>query len=1333
MESQAFKKEVERALRSLGRTMIRDRHPLRRDLKKLERINTPDEKAMGRLTALRERLAASMDERNRRRQNPPALNYNPDLPVTARRDEIVETIKKHQVVIISGETGSGKTTQIPKFCVEAGRGTGGLIAVTQPRRIAAVSVANRLAEEMGEEPGNSVGYKIRFHETGDKDGTIRLMTDGILLAEAQGDPFLSTYDTIIVDEAHERSLNIDFILGILRTLVKKRRDLKVIVTSATIDTEKFSKAFSGAPIIEVSGRTFPVEVIHQPLESKDDSYVEAAVTALDQLVALGPYGDVLIFMPTEADIKEACDMIEGRRHKAMTVLPLYARLSAHDQKKVFQSAFGRKVIVSTNVAETSITIPGIKYVIDTGVARIPRYSPRTRTTSLPVMEISRSSADQRKGRCGRVENGVCVRLYDEASLESRPLFTLPEILRANLAEVILRMLSLKLGRVETFPFVDPPSPQSIADGFQTLLELGAIQETKGRNGEVRHALTRTGRIMASIPVDPKLSRILIDASANGCLEEVLVIISALTIRDPRERPDGKEAQADQKHAAFKDPSSDFVTLLNIWKRFKEHMGGTKKMSAMKAFCKENYVSFLRMREWIDIHGQLSRIAKEFSPDVTQKSTRSAEPQKGKKATFGAEYTAIHKSILAGYLSSIATCKEKNRYNATKGREVMIFPGSGLFNKGGQWIVASEMVETSRLFARNVARIDSDWLEELGGDLVKRTFSNPRWEKKMGAVVADEQVTLFGLIIVSDRKVLFGPTDPEEATRLFIRSALVEGDLEVPKGNRHFTFLEHNRALIDDVREVEDRIRRRDILISEEDLFSFYADKITNTWDIRTFSRHLKVAGGDAHLMMDPEAIARYTPEEEELAAFPKGITVGGGTFSLSYAFEPGKEKDGVTLTVPAHSAKALSKEALDWVVPGLMPEKIEAMIKALPKEHRKRLVPVSDTVAVIAREMEELDTLKQGAFPTRPLITALGSFIARRFGVRIPPNAWQAGAVPDHLKVRIAVTGAKGKELAASRDKSVLLTPAAEAVAPKDDAFRKLSRTWEKTGLTEWPMDEIPASVPAPGGLFAYPALTVRKGSVDLVLHRHDKEALRLHRKGVSALTALRLAKEVRSLSKDLKLTGEAKKRAAYFGGDAPLTTALAAKTTELLFAADIRTRAAFEAHVSEVSKKLYATGTKLLAAVEAILTEYHATSSLIYTEELRRSKTPAGQLLTGMMRNELDLLVPKNFIDLYGPSRLTQLERHIRAIALRAKRAFDAPEKDRVKAREVAPFVQAMNSLVASLNPDSSEEKKEAIEALFWSIEEFKISIYAQEIGTREKVSAKRLNKWIREIEVMI
>ena len=1329
METKAFKTELEKTLRSLGRIMIRDRHPLRRDLNKLKGIKEPDTKSMERLRGIQSRIDASTRERRHRQQNPPTLNYNQDLPVTARREEIVETIKKNQVVIISGETGSGKTTQIPKFCVEAGRGTGGLIAVTQPRRIAAVSVANRLAEELGEEPGHSVGFKIRFHETGDKNGTIRLMTDGILLAEAQGDPFLSNYDTIIVDEAHERSLNIDFILGILRTLVKKRRDLKVIVTSATIDTEKFSKAFDGAPIIEVSGRTFPVKMIHRPLETKDDSYVDAAVKALDDLVTQGPYGDVLIFMPTEADIKETCDLIEGRRHKAVSVLPLYARLSASEQKRVFQSALGRKVIVSTNVAETSITIPGIKYVIDTGIARIPRYSPRTRTTSLPVMEISRSSADQRKGRCGRVANGICVRLYDEESYEGRPLFTLPEILRANLAEVILRMTSLKLGRVEAFPFVDPPSSQSIADGFQTLVELGAIEEIKHK-GTVSHQLTKTGRIMAAIPVDPKLSRILIEASHNGCMAEVLVIISALTIRDPRERPDGKEAQADQKHAIFKDPFSDFITVLNIWKRFQVHMGGAKKTSLMKTFCKDNFISFLRMREWIDIQGQLSRIAKEFD---LPKGNMPEETGKGsKKEAFGAEYIAIHKSILAGYLSSIATVKEKNLYKATKGREVMIFPGSGLFNKGGPWIVASEMVETSRLFARNVARIDPDWLEELGKDLVKRTCSNPRWEKKMGAVVADEQVSLFGLLIAANRKVLYGPKDPDEATGIFIRSALVEGDLDIPKGNRHFSFLGHNNALIDDVRGVEDRIRRRDILISEEDLFTFYAEKITHTWDIRTFTRNLKQAGGDAHLKMDPEAISRYTPEAEELAAFPKGITVGGGNFSLSYAFEPGEENDGVTLEVPAHSAKALSKEALDWVVPGLMGEKIEAMIKALPKEHRKRLVPVSDTVAVITAEMEELMILRKGTFPTRPLITALGSFLAKRFGIRIPPTAWHGEAIPDHLKVRISVTGARGKELASSRDKSVLLTQTQEA-PQKDDLFQARRREWEKQDLTEWPMDEIPATLPFHGGLFAYPALTVTPGGIALTLHRHDREALYLHKKGVAALTALHLSKEVRSLSKDLKLTGEAKKRAAYFKGDVTLTEALSTKTTELLFPSDLRSRADFEAHVKTASKKLYTTGTSLLTAVETILARYHETSALIYAEELKRSKNPSGGLLTGMLRNELDLLVPKNFITLYEPGRLTLLERHIRAIALRAKRAFDAPEKDRAKANEVAPFVKSLNHLVASLTPDSSREKKEAIESLFWSIEEFKISVYAQEIRTREKVSAKRLTKQIRDIEVMI
>ncbi len=1327
MESKAFKKELEKALRSMGRIMIRDRHPLRRDIKKLQRMETADAKALERLKA---RIASSMGERSRRQQHPPTLNYNTDLPVTTRRAEIVETIKKNQVVIISGETGSGKTTQIPKFCIEAGRGTGGLIAVTQPRRIAAVSVASRLAEEMGEEPGKSVGYKIRFHETGDKNGTIRLMTDGILLAEAQGDPFLSNYDTIIVDEAHERSLNIDFILGILRTLVKKRRDLKVIVTSATIDTEKFSKAFDGAPIIEVSGRTFPVEMIHRPLETKDESYVEAAVAALDKLVTLGPYGDVLIFMPTEADIKETCDMIEGRRHKAMTVLPLYARLSAPDQKRVFQGAFGRKVIVSTNVAETSITIPGIKYVIDTGIARIPRYSPRTRTTSLPIMEISRSSADQRKGRCGRVENGICIRLFDEDSYEGRPLFTLPEILRANLADVILRMTSLKLGRVEEFPFVDPPSSQSIADGFQTLLELGAIQEFKNTGGKTDHRLTETGRIMASIPVDPKLSRILIEASYNGCMAQVLVIISALTIRDPRERPEGKEAQADQKHAPFKDPLSDFITLLNIWRRFQEHMGGSKKIALIKSFCKENYISFLRMREWMDIHGQLTRITDEFR--LPPRDNSLAKKEKGtKKKAFGAEYTTIHKSILAGYLSNIATVKEKNLFHATKGREVMIFPGSGLFNKGGQWIVASEMVETSRLFARNVAHIDSDWLEELGQGLLKRITSNPRWEKKMGGVMADEQVSLFGLIIAANRKVLFGAEDPDEATRIFIRSALVEGDLEPPKGDKNFSFLAHNHALIDDVREVEDRIRRRDILISEEDLFAFYADTITHIWDIRTLARNLRERGGDAHLKMDPEAIARYTPQEDELAAFPTGITVGGGTFSLSYAFEPGKERDGVTLEVPAHSAKALSKEALDWVVPGLMSDKIEAMIKGLPKEHRKRLVPVSDTVSVISAEMPELNILRGGAFPTRPLITALGSFIAKRFGIRIPPNAWKGDAISDHLKVRLVITGAKGKELAAGRDKTILLAPMQET--PRDDIFQTLKGTWEKKGLTEWPMEEIPTKIPAQGGLFAYPALVATPTGVGLTLHRHDNEALRLHRKGVAALTALHLSTEVKRLSKDLKLTGEAKKRATYFKGDLTLTEALSAKTMEILFPSDVRDRPAFENHLKTASRNLYTTGTGLLTAVETILARYHETSALIYAEELGRAKSPSARLLTGILRNELDLLVPKNFIDLYESRRLTQLERHIRAIALRAKRAFEAPEKDRAKTEETAPFVRTLNTLIASLTPDSSEEKREAIEALFWSIEEFKISVYAQEIGTREKVSAKRLTKQIRNIEVMI
>ena len=776
-----------------------DRYRAKQTLKGIKRLLTKEhdaKKVTDRLQHLQKRLQTSIRKKQWRKTNRPEINYPAALPILEKKNEIITAIKNHPVLIISGETGSGKTTQIPKFCLEAGRGINGKIGCTQPRRIAAVTVSDRIAEELGQEAGNSVGYKIRFTDRTRKDAFIKIMTDGILLAETQKDPLLFEYDTLIVDEAHERSLNIDFVLGILKTLLKTRKDLKLIITSATIDTEKFSKAFNDAPIIEVSGRTYPVELTYlvtkSAAEEDDDaSYVEKAVDAVDYLHRTRTRGDILIFMPTEQDILETRELIEGRNYPHVTVLPLFARLSGKDQKKVFASIPGRKIIIATNIAETSITIPGIKYVIDTGLARIPRYSPRTRTTSLPVSPISKSSADQRKGRCGRVENGVCIRLFSEEDYLARPLYTPPEILRANLAEVILRMMSLNLGDISKFPFVDPPALKSISDGFDLLVELGAITQnstTPPAKSGSRFVLTPKGRLMSRIPVDPRISCMLIEANKQGCLKEVLVIASVLSIMDPRERPIEKAQAADEKHRSFAEPLSDFLTLLNIWNRYHETKKQVASNNQIKRFCRENFLSYRRMREWRDIHSQLTDILKETGIEKSKPRPRAIPD---KKARFHPLYTAIHKSILSGFLSNIALKKENNIYKAPKGREVMIFPGSSLFGKAPTWIVAAEMVKTNRVYARTVGAIDDKWLEKIGKSLCKYAWLRPRWDRRRGEVIVTEQVSLFGLIIIPHRGVSYGKIDPEKASDIFIREALVEGDIDTP-----FAFMEHNNRLVE---------------------------------------------------------------------------------------------------------------------------------------------------------------------------------------------------------------------------------------------------------------------------------------------------------------------------------------------------------------------------------------------------------------------------------------------------------------------------------------------------------------------------------------------------------
>jgi len=1332
----------------LPKALIADRYKIGREIARIKRSKartTPNEKITKRIFLLEKKLQKSIEKRAWRKINRPEPIYNDALPILSKKDDIIDSISNNPVVIISGETGSGKTTQIPKFCLAAGCGIDGKIGCTQPRRIAAMTVSKRIAEEFGETLGKSVGYKIRFQDKTSPNAFIKIMTDGILLAETQNDPYLNEYDTIIVDEAHERSLNIDFILGILKTLLKKRKDLKVVITSATIDTEKFSKAFDHAPVIEVSGRMYPVDVRYLPMDSKfgndeEQTHVDMAVHAVDRLFKETHSGDMLVFMPTEQDIRETCDLIREKNNKNATILPLFARLSASEQSRVFSRELSRKIIVATNIAETSITIPGIKYVIDTGLARISRYTPRSRTTSLPVTAISKSSADQRKGRCGRVENGVCIRLYSEEDFENRPLFTSPEILRANLAEVILRMISLKLGDISNFPFIDKPALKSIQDGFDLLYELGAIVlESKQKKKEKQHfSLTEKGRLMAKMPVDPRLSRMLIEARTEGCLESLIVIASALSIQDPRERPAEKAQEADQAQKMFCDPSSDFITLLNIWNKYHEVLTKEKTTGRIKKFCKTHYLSFMRMREWRDIHAQISDVLKEHGPDdkdktaVESRITKRAFPGKQKRKNtipdteFSDLYTAIHKSLLSGLLSNIAMKKEKNIFQATKGKEVMIFPGSSLFNTAKEWIVAAELVETSRLFARTCGNIDNTWLEKLGGNLCKYTYLDPHWERKRGEVVAYEQVTLFGLIIIPKRQVSYGRINPDQATEIFIQSALVERDVR-----DKFAFMIHNQNLIDNVKNMEDRIRRKDILVGEADLFDFYMKRLKGCYDIRTLRKYLKQRKNDHFLRMKPEDITRYALDEKELSLFPDRIDLGGLSLDCTYRFEPGSSDDGVTVNIPAPMTAVVPSESLEWLVPGLYREKITTLIKGLPKTFRKKLVPVTNTVNIIINEMPKTKT---------SLITALGNFIYTRFGVDIPSSAWPDDLLPDHLKMRISVTDAKGKELFSCRDPNTLNHHVSKKAAPAESAeMGAAKKNWERTHITRWDFPDLPEYIDLKDKnitqWLVYPGLQKvdpKEKSVNLRLFQSSEEAMESHKEGVALLFILHFSKDLKFLKKILTLPKDMEKKSNYFGGPAHFEKRLYERIINKLFFKNIRSKDAFLAYAESIAQSILSEGRELLNQSLLVLEAYHETRTTIYILETAHNTNRAVLEFLKGLRTELSNLVPETFIDLYNAGRMIHLVRYMKALEIRAQRAVVDFEKDRAKSHDIQIFTQSLNRLLKELSPTTSKEKRDAIEAYFWLIEEYKVSIFAQELKTSVPVSKKRLKEKLKEIERM-
>ena len=1317
--------EIIRKIESkLGRTTLVDRYSIRREIRRIKRFRESGSKLENRIDRLEKRVQSAIKKRSLRKANRPKSAFNLDLPILEKQEEIVEAIRSHQVLIVSGATGSGKSTQLPKFCLAAGRGINGLIGCTQPRRIAAMTVSRRIAEEFGEELGQSVGYKIRFQDRTRSSSYIKIMTDGMLLAETQSDPNLYQYDALIVDEAHERSLNIDFLLGILKGLIKRRKDFRLIITSATIDTEKFSRAFDDAPVIEVSGRMYPVDVKYaaQDEDENDQTHVEQAVEATHRLLTETVRGDMLIFMPTEQDIRETCELLEGKNHRGVDIFPLFARLSASDQSKIFKTIPKRKIIVATNVAETSITIPGIKYVIDTGLARILQYSPRTRTTSLPVTDISQSSAEQRKGRCGRVEHGICVRLFSEEAFEARPVYTSPEILRSNLAEVILRMLALNLGEISGFPFIDPPAERSIKDGFDLLLEIGAIKMREDRRKSDKQSvylLTDRGKLMSKMPIDPRLSRMLIQARHEGCIKEMAIIAAALSIQDPRERPSDRVQEADEMHKAFHHENSDFLSLLNIWNQYHEIFRKEKTTGSLKRFCRNHFLSFRRMREWQDIHGQLWAIIEEAG-FLNDRDPKRRSKFKLKGDDFGTEYAAIHRSILSGFLSNIAQKKESNFYRAGKGREAMIFPGSALFKRAKQWVLAAEMVETSRLFARCVANIDSEWIEDIGRNRLKHTYLNPRWSKKRGEVIASEQVSLYGLILASDRPVNYGPINPKEASDIFIREALVAHNIK-----ENFSFLDHNRAIIEEITDIEERFRRRDILVNEEDMVEFYKDRLPLVDDVRGLRKIIKKKGNDHFLKMTKAFLLRYDPDQEALHLYPDTVQLGKNRYPCDYRFDPGKQDDGVTVKIPLTAASTVPAESIDWIVPGLFKEKLESMVKGLPKRHRKRLVPISSTVEIIANEMPKT---------VEPLPTALSRFVQRRFGIDIPASTWLVEDIPDHLKMRISLTDPRGKELLSGREKNIFTR---ESKVGDQNEYRAAAVEWEKKGLTRWDFEELPEIVHVKGDkkvVWTYfPGFQNDQDSVSIKLFRRKDKALSSHLSGVGTLLSIHFSKDLKFLKRALSLPRESVEHSEYFGGIKVVEKQLFKGVIEELFHMNIRNRDEFNTYADKIKPIIIETGREKRDRIISVLRAYHDTWTVFRNLELNNMDNPRAVAFLSRLRDEVSKLIPKNFISLYNTDKLQHLIRYLKALSLRAERGLLDFERDQSKAEQARGYSQQLNELLNDLTEETSKAKRDEIEALFWLIEEYKVSLFAQEIKTPIPISTKRLDKKLKEIGQMV
>jgi ATP-dependent helicase HrpA len=1285
----------------LDELTLLDEHRLGRRLERAHR-HPEDEAALARL----DRDFAAAERRiAKRRDALPAVSYPPALPVSARKDELLAAIRDNQVVVVAGETGSGKTTQLPKICLELGRGVRGAIAHTQPRRLAARTVAQRIADELGVELGDAVGYAIRFNDKSGEDTLVRLVTDGLLLAEIQRDRLLRRYDTIIIDEAHERSLNIDFLLGYLQRLLPQRPDLKLIITSATIDPGQFSRHFSDAPVVEVSGRTFPVEVRYRPVadpdrpEAPERDQPEAIGDAVDELLAenRGGPGDVLVFLSGEREIRDTADVLRGRLGDDVEVLPLYARLSNAEQQKVFQNHRRRRVVLATNVAETSLTVPGIKYVVDPGFARMSRYSARLKVQRLPIEPISQASADQRKGRCGRTSDGICIRLYDEEDFLQRPRFTDPEILRTNLASVILQMAALDLGTVADFPFLDPPDARQVRDGVNLLHELGAIdpQQPSGKR------LTSVGRKLARLPVDPRMGRMILEADRLSCVEEVIVIAAALSIQDPRERPSDHQAQADQQHARFKDEHSDFLAYLNLWSYVREQqreLSGSQFRKRMKA----EYLHFLRIREWQDLVSQLRQTAKELGV------TRNQEP---------GDPQHIHIALLSGLLSHIGIRDVAKRdYLGARGARFHVFPGSVLARKQPSWIMVSELVETARLFGRTAARIQPEWVEPLAGHVVKRTYSEPRWERRRGAVVATERVTLYGLPIVTGRKVAYAPIDPELSRDLFLRRALVERDWDT----RHAFFAENERMLAE-IDALEQRERRRDVLVDDQTLYDFFAARIPESVVSGAhFDRWWRDARRD-----DPDLLT-YTHEllvapaaTDALAGAgrPSAWRQGELTLPLTYAFEPGAEHDGVTVHVPLAVLPQLRATGFDWLVPAFRVELVTALLRGLPKELRRPLVPVPETAALAVERMKP----RSG-----PLLEVLSRELGALRGVPVPPEAWDTAKLPAHLRMTFSVEDEAGAVLATGTD----LAAVRDAVRPRLRAeLTAATASLEHHGLTAWTIDPLPREIALPGtggAVRAFPALVDEGATAGVRILESPAAQEAAMRAGTRRLLvssvnspARHVRRAVDNPSAQLLLAGAPHGSLAAVLEDATLAAvdALMDEAGGPAWDAD-----AFAALRDHVAGHLAQRSAAIMLDVVAILgarADLHRRMETLVAPALRDARQDVAEQLGG--------LVYPGFITASGAARLPDILRYLRAADRRLERLPDvvAVDRDRMTAvRDLeAELRTRTNAYISSRRPVPP-----ALPEAGWLLQELRVSHFAQALGVRGQVSAKRIRKLLDE-----